>query len=127
MTTKQKDPLIQLIEDGKWRDIESAPRDGRYIVFKWIAKDNPRTNCDILSMGCIEPDDYWDCEGWTASKLLDDHNIKPTHFRPLPDDRLANVCEVLLEGLEELSDSLYGRTKGIADKTLQRAREITEG
>ena len=50
-----------------------------------------------------------------------------THFRALPDDRLAEVCEVLLEGIMKAKEVYTNVECRLLDEALQRANEIAGG
>lgn len=118
-------PLTKLIEDNKERPIAEAPtpnvdllcRCGDSLeLLRYIDKNHMRNNES----------------GWFEAYSLQG-KYKPTHFRPLPDDRLALVCEALMKGLEHLSCLGNGKELGnsvgnlIAQQTLIAATAIAEG
>lgn len=106
-------PLTKLIEENKWRPIEEAPTpnvdllcrcDDSLELLRYVEKNHMRNNES----------------GWfEAYSLRGKYN--PTHFRPLPDDRLALVTEVLLDAMK-----LHDHMNWVS-ADLQRATEIATG
>lgn len=72
-------PLTKLIEENKERPIAEAPRDGRDLLF-YSPDYGGKHFIDWL----------------TFDGELGVRDAIPTHFRPLPDDRLARVTEALV-------------------------------
>ena len=76
--------------DDGWRTMESAPKDGRYIIvgrfgpdqeLKWVKHSRWITAREIASDEGGEPDEYEDA--WTDGE--DEFEpCYPTHWRPLP-------------------------------------------
>jgi hypothetical protein len=91
-------PEIQrLIEDGRWQPIENAPKDAdilllgeqcHAVAYWWVNEWSP---CSVLSS-----DSELDCG----------LSFEPTHFRPLPDNRLADALEVAVRALQNQQEWL---------------------
>lgn len=95
------DNIKKLIEANKWRPIEEAPRDGTYVLLRGDSGYIGTPYRYIVARHDVK---YRPLQPWVThanDSVLDDGKM-PTHFRPLPDDRLAEVCEVLLEALEKI-------------------------
>lgn len=114
--------LKKLIADNKWRPIEERPKDGNWFLANYahgeMRAHNEPPNCVMGEWR--EIDGRWrGCGGLRGF---------PTHFRPLPDDRLAKACEVLLGALQIMAEDK--RFLGIpirAMNALARAEEIAKG
>jgi hypothetical protein len=111
-------PLTKLIADNKWNPIEENPKEAEKTHYLLLSDDD-----------CIDKG-FWDGERWNTETLF----IYPTHFRPLPDDRLALVTEVLLEALNNLvskSDDYTPVPLAIlienGRRAIQQATTIAEG
>lgn len=110
----------KLIAENRWQPIEGAPRDGEDVVLLIPGSTTP------ITIGhCLDGD--WFPQDETT---LDGNMFipEPTHFRAIPDDRLAEVCRVLLD---TINDAL-----AVADRTMSiavlrsgrhRANEIAGG
>lgn len=98
------DAIRELIEANKWRPIEEAPKDGRWFMAYqhseydvvgeytgWVGTVRYELKNDQFPE-LMKSNGEFEREVYTAK-----------HFRPLPDDRLARVCEVLLAALGDLS------------------------
>lgn len=85
--------LEKLIADNKWQDIKDAPKDGTRILA--MTTNNKFYVCRW--------EGWWFWADWVIygegsdDRVVAGKECKPTHFRPLPDDRLAKVCEVLMK------------------------------
>lgn len=80
----------QMIQDGLWRDIAEAPKDGTTVIVRYP----PKLRTDVEYIERLSWFDGWLWRDLRATSLT------PTHFRPLPDDRLANAMKVAVEALE---------------------------
>ena len=102
--------LEKLIAENQWRPIEEAPRDGSDI---------------LLREGCLDIwNDFWHSYNLGDGKT-DGHfehaeamNSEPTHFRPLPDDRLAKCADVMMGVIWKVIDNV--------PLTLQEAQEYLD-
>lgn len=142
MTTE----LEKLIEESRWRDIEDAPKGKRVLIAGINSNGKTRTlNAEYIekhSLLCDSDDiDYGDefngelysPEGWY--EYIDSYSdwcyypleIKPTHFRPLPDDRLADACRVLLDAMRDIDVHGNGAFDEKAEIALQSAEQIAKG
>lgn len=74
----------------EWQPIETAPRDGRYIIASrfrngdelcWVQHSRWITVAEIIEMQGGDEDD-WDA-GWTEGNE-EEEPIYPTHWMPLP-------------------------------------------
>lgn len=116
--------IRKLIAENKERPIAEAPRDGRAILAK--GEDG---NWYIT---------FWEvslCGGWSQEWLDRWHNGRAewwnnnqrnyTHFRPLPDDRLANAFSIILEhvagAIEDLKDDGGFDARQILEEGIKRA------
>jgi hypothetical protein len=106
------DNLTKLIADNKERPIADAPKDGKFIIVS--NPDDPDCNpCVVKENNEIDP--YWEMSesnGWDADSQLP---YIPTHFRLIPDDRLALVAEVIVDGVKQTIMTV----KNIMDGLLQ--------
>lgn len=114
------DSIQKLIDENKWRDIKDAPVGERGLVFDG--------DCDYaVGFKCHS---WWDVSGVEASDSADYMylSFEPTHFRTLPDDRLSEVCQVLLDALWKL-DAPYNDAKVVeaARQAINQATKIAEG
>lgn len=79
------------VAEGEWQDIESAPKDGQFILvarfrdgdeFCWAKHSRWITAEELADNdGLGDPDDFE--AGWTDGNE-DDEPCYPTHWRPLP-------------------------------------------
>lgn len=116
-------PLTKLIAENKERPIAELPKDIGRTMFLARAIDV----CNGFTDGKPYTTDYycvWAEPAGTFARW--NHNFPPTHFRPLPDDRLARVTEFLLDELERIG-ACYPETRGWIDITKQQATAIAEG
>ena len=111
-------PLTKLIAENKERPIAEASR-----------KTNSRFLLKIDTCWVVG---FWNGFSWEGED--DGLLLYPTHFRPLPDDRLALVTEVLLEALNNLvskSDDYTPVPLAIlienGRRAIQQATTIAEG
>lgn len=156
--------IKKLIEDNRWRPIEEAPKNKKVIV-KYMNRLNleRRVMAALYRAGTLQADDCYDgddiddngyfledrwheeCESNPDGTIYRVEGI-PTHFRTLPDDRLAEVCEVLVVGLMEVLE-IYAGIDGFipatapeayqaliiqemyreASKSIEKANEIAKG
>ena len=102
------DNIKKLIAENKWRGIADAPKEDGAVFMVNIPHDKLNDSatgieCDLvkrLGANTLEGTQWLhDASGEEA----------PTHFRALPDDRLANVCQTLLEGLEKIKQGVDDR------------------
>lgn len=82
--------LEKLIKDNTWQDIKDAPRDGTMILLR-----SPKNQYFKEDKGWYVGESFWDDNEW----CFYGYGSNPTHFRPLPDNRLAEVCQVLIDGI----------------------------
>ena len=100
-------PLTKLIEENKWMPIAEAPEE----ITRILATDGREVQVidwgkDWCSHGCYTP----------------------THFRPLPDDRLAKCFEILLNAALSAKEQnhIYEAAADI-ETALQEITAIAEG
>lgn len=120
-------PTDKLIADGLWRDISEAPRDGAIYLGAIIQPDG--------RFGQAFEATFDDDMGRHSCVIVTEFKPHlPTHFRPIPDDRLANALRVAVEALRELQveykkinhvDAVGASIK--ADEALARINRIAEG
>jgi len=127
--------IEKLIADSRWQDIEEAPKgDEHFILIHQPEMMKP-------NMSVVFFDHDWGRDGWWM--CCDGKNIElplrgdpPSRFHPLPDDRLADVCAVLLEGLGKVVDTWNeGKNPYVdaaamvfdAQAALQKANQIAKG
>lgn len=110
--------IEKLIQDGLWRDISEAPRDVNVIV----------------TDGRCSADAYWWVNDWEPCNVSSGDpeldcsiTFKPTHFRPLPDDRLANALKVAVGALKDISMANVEVVDEIVDAALAEIERIAEG
>lgn len=114
--------LEKLIADNKWRPIEEAPRDGTEIELlvplKWgkqaLSKKEPRVGTGDYHAGAY----WWDSDHYYWTNRIAQLTTLPTHFRPLPDDRLAKCAEVMMGVIWKVIDNV--------PLTLQEAQEYLD-
>lgn len=122
MTSTEK-----MIEDGLWRPIEEAPKD-EAVPFL-ILRPYEKIYCDVVIQvsfyqGRMYPDARGACIDW------EDGIENATHFRPLPDDRIANALERAVIALQEINQSGEAHEAGyqqIAKDTLADIDKIARG
>lgn len=97
--TKAKDPIRELIESGRWKPIEEAPRDETIII-----RNGDGFHCAVWVQNFFNGD-----EAWAIAELPDgrggfDRVIvrNPNAWLPLPDNRLSDALEVAVETLEKV-------------------------
>lgn len=90
------DAINKLIDDNLWRDISEAPKDDSLVlVNSGYAHDAWQHVTAHLRNG------RW--------MIACSHSIaKPTHFRPLPDDRCAKALRVATQNLEYIREEYIG-------------------
>lgn len=100
-------PLTKLIAENKERPIAGAVR-GQVYILKGV--------------------DAYGTAGYTVSKMRHDCNGYYTHFRPLPDDRLARCFEILLNAAISAKEQnhIYEAAADI-EVALQQITAIAEG
>lgn len=110
-----------VIERNKWRPIEEAPKDGTVVLALCAAECFPQAIKYVV---------YEEWSGWIYSdEMLIDHVPAPTHFRPLPDDTLARMAEVMLAELIEANTRVYALTNCTlvsADNAIAECARIAE-
>ena len=108
-------PLTKLIAENKERPIAGAVR-GQVYILKGV--------------------DAYGTAGYTVSKMRHDCNGYYTHFRPLPDDRLAFVAEHYRAGVDAFismfeplaeKSGIYGAALEFAQGLQKQAEAIAEG
>jgi hypothetical protein len=102
------DKLRELINQNKWRDISEAPRDGSEILCFVQHHEN---SFSIHSR-------HWDSPYW-RSMTCTNSSEHYTHYRPLPDDKLAEVCKELLGFVSQLSQNY--KTDEMDEEMLEQA------
>ena len=112
-------PLTKLIEENKERPIEEAPRDGTMVLL--YDGDTRAWNKPIGGHWCKKVNG-WASE-WNCTPLSEQ-----THFRPLPDDRLARCFEILLNAALSAKEQnhIYEAAADI-EIALQEITAIAEG
>lgn len=120
--TTDTDALERLIRDNIWQPIEDAPNDGSEIVIKGITTNG----------AAYIASSFWRDEDWAVNEETDDNYINVSHFRPLPDDRLAAVCRELVAALSQIimQIGVCETVRGCSDRAfiaLDRANSIAEG
>lgn len=81
--------LEKLIADNRWRPIEEAPRDGTQIL---ILSDWSGMDIDVATYD-------FNLKSWWSVKI--EMPINPSIYIPFPDNRLADICQVLVDALEQ--------------------------
>jgi hypothetical protein len=118
--------LQKLIENGGWRDISEAPTDKRML----IKTPDDEIFAATWVQNFIDGDVAWaiaalDCEDGSQDRVI---VRNPTHFMPLDTaERMAEVIEVLIEGLKGLRNNGDKITEVWAQEALAKANEIAEG
>lgn len=69
--------LRALLEAETWRPIETAPKDGTWVLLYW-----PMTRTNVVVAGHFYAASDGEAVWWSLPKV-DTHN-DPTHWRPLP-------------------------------------------
>lgn len=121
--------IRKLIEDNRWRPIEEAPKDKEI-----LALCNDTKECFVVQWMKSIVDDS---EMWVTARAYDEESgqvvigCRPDKWMPLPDDRLAEVCEALLTSLNNITcyekeDSAKAAVK-LAKHYLEKANEIAKG
>jgi len=120
-------PLTKLIADNTWKPIAEAQKDGTDIMLI-IPSITPPFDFGYFS---AERNLF---EGRSFKSDYDALKYLPTHFRPLPDDRLARVTEVLLDALNRIGQPIPSDATAeeitcrlIAQEALELATAIAEG
>lgn len=97
--------LERLIKDSEWRHMNEAPKDREILVYC----NDTNESFVVRHMKCIEDDTSM----WVSARVWDEGvgqitvGCKPDKWKPLPDDRLAKVCEVLVDTIN-IIDSFCG-------------------
>lgn len=112
--------IEKLIAANRWQPIEEAPKDGEDVVLLI-----PGSVIPITIGHCLDGDWFPQDETTLDGNML---IPEPTHFRALPDDRLADVCQELLSIIIEV-EKMLPHGEGTPAKLhiynrLQRANEI---
>lgn len=112
--------IKKLIEDGKWRDISESPRNESWFLAKETPDEHYYAACfyGFADEDNMEP--TWQAKCGQPVVTCPE----PTHFRALPDDRLAIALQVAVEALEKYS-GLAPHT--IASEALATIQQIAEG
>lgn len=111
--------LEKLIEENRWRPIEEAPKDGT--EFEYKTSENLRGLATWI-------DGSWFSFACDATSGLSIDGMEATHFRSLPDDRLAEVCEVLMEEFGKIATNAYHFVdKEDIKQILAKAEAIAKG
>ncbi len=111
-------PLTKLIAENKERPIAEAPRDGTEVIARNQYND---VTAAYYSAATNE---------WHYSMAGDWQFCGVTHFRPLPDDRLADICAVFLDALQHIEANARDTTQyevAIAANAIRNATAIAEG
>jgi hypothetical protein len=120
------DSIKKLIADNQWRDIAEATEEDCVFLYK---SENGKLGRGKVEYQVLVPSDYYDVEP-TRCVLAIDEEYRPsaeaTHFRPLPDDRLAKVCEALVETLVEI-ENIKSPTSLLASIGLEEVEKIAKG
>lgn len=141
-------PLTKLIAENKMRPIEARTNYDDQPARQIIRLSGASTHSgaswarEVIGEACISTKTK---EGYSEEDLkrlcligdIDRKSVSITHFRPLPDDRLARVTEVLLEALNEISETTsydaYADRTGLtleaqtAMEAITKAEAIAEG
>ena len=135
-------PLTKLIAENKMRPIEARPNYDDQPARQIIRLSGASTHSgaswarEVIGEACISTKTK---EGYSEEDLkrlcligdIDRKSVSITHFRPLPDDRLARVTEVLLEGMNKvLNRAMVHDHEGyeeIAKNAIKQATAIAEG
>lgn len=70
--------MAREIEGDRWHPIETAPKDGSWVLLWWPHWDHKPTT------------GYWNVFMWYSDRALSDDGIGPTHWQPLPPRPGAN-------------------------------------
>jgi hypothetical protein len=120
--------IRKLIDDGRWQPIEGAPKDENgYIILQDLTPDHAgRVSLPFFGRWSTKVSRF--VAGGSAKGI-------PTHFRPLPDDRLSNALEVAVAALNyeevdledppEYKDLLRFYVQ--SHETYQKIKTIAEG
>ncbi len=106
------DALTKLIAENKERPIAEAPRDGSDVILRFECG-----GLIVASWDCEK--EVWDC----GDRWLEDDEL--THFRPLPDDRLALVAECLDDGYQTIIKH-FPEAEVLVNKIRQKVAAIAE-
>lgn len=107
--TPTTEALEKLIADNRWRDIEEAPA---LTIVQVLTKEGDNAYCSKSEAG------LWLSRGGREA----------THFRPLPDNRIADVCRVLVGQMVHFSRVLDDPNhKQEAIEALEKANAIATG
>jgi hypothetical protein len=116
------DAIQKMIDGGRWKPIADAPHGDVCLLVKH--------NDQFIDHGVSKAERSR--RGWTCTDVrhyeVDIDNV--THFRSLPDDRLANALEVAVGALEIINehatyhDGAIGR---IASEAIKEIEAIAEG
>lgn len=113
--------LTKLIEENKWRPIAEAKPCEDYNRHCYLLRDKETfvyIGYSIDGMSWFE----------SGSEVL---RVYPTHFRPLPDDRLARVTDLYDKFIEQLSTADAAKTildwPKLAQNIREQATAIAEG
>jgi len=127
-------PLTKLIEENKWRPIAEAPQspydEGKSECFLGKDADGDWHFCyhrkskysAFHGIYIVNNGDYTD--GGYGNDYKPEVEI--THFRPLPDDRLALVAECLDDGYQTIVKH-FPEAEVLVNKIRQKATAIAEG
>lgn len=131
--TKAKDPIRELIESGRWKPIEEAPKDSNEVL---LHLDDDECVIGAFVEATLDyPDEMGHDAGWISNcglcypgrsfgnpDYFREQEYPPKYFRPLPDNRLSDALEVAVEALR--TDMLEWMANDDADYSAEQLREM---
>lgn len=129
--------LTKLITENKERPIDARPNYDDQPTRQIIRLSGTSTHSgtpwarEVVGEACISTKTK---EGYSEEDLkrlcligdIDRKSVSVTHFRPLPTDALAEVCEVLDDGYQTIIKH-FPETEVLVNKIRQKATSMAEG
>lgn len=108
--------LEKLIAENRWRDIAEAPREHQLYI---LGHD---FDVGVYNMHWREDKECW-VYSWNQEPC------NPIEWKSFPDNRLADICQVLMDGLQEIINNHAGCLcdERIALAAFEKVEEIAKG